>query len=121
MKKISAIVLSALSLGIASQANAAIAPSDTPAATTIDNTACAMVSVNSSFQFTASRNVGVGFACDVGGTIVAVNAGNIKGKYVYGGSSNGGSVKQCGTTAVSATNGYSVAAPAVTATSDGCS
>ncbi|MES2352963.1 MAG: hypothetical protein V4568_00970 [Pseudomonadota bacterium] len=92
-----------------------IAPLDTPAASTITNTLCGVVSTTSSFAFTPSRSVGVAYTCDA--TSVAVNAGNIKGKNAYGGSSNGGSVKVCAAT-VSTTNGYS-ATPALTG--DGCS
>ena len=122
MKKYCVVILSALSLGIAMSASAGtIAPLAAPAAATVDNTACAMVSLNSTFTFTPSANVGVAYACNVAGTIVAVNSGNTKGKYSYGGTSNGGSVKQCGTTVVNATLGYAVPAPTVTTASDGCS
>ena len=124
MKKYSVIILSALSLGIAIPASAAavvIAPAAAPTAATVNNAGCAMVSVNSTFTFVPSANVGIIYNCDVAGTIVAVNSGNTKGKYSYGGSSNGGSVKQCGTTAVSATNGYTAAIATVTTASDGCS
>ena len=124
MKKYSVVILSALSLGIAMPASAAavaIAPLPAPTAATVNNAGCAMVSVNSTFTFTPSANVGVAYNCDVAGTIVAVNTGNTKGKYSYGGSSNGGSVKQCGTTAVDPLKGYAVLAPAILVTSDGCS
>ena len=122
MKKYSVIILSALSLGIAMPASAVtIAPAAAPTAATVNNAGCAMVSVNSAFTFTPSANVGVAYNCDAAGTIVAVNSGNTKGKYSYGGSSNGGSVKQCGTTVVNATLGYAVPAPTVTTASDGCS
>lgn len=107
-----------LATSIAAQAaGGTISPSDTPTAATVSAAQCDMVSLNSSFQFTPSRNVGLAWNCNP--TSVAVNAGNIKGKFTYGGSSNGGSVKQCTTTAVSTTNGYTVAAPDVT--KDGCS
>ena len=122
MKKYSVVILSALSLGIAMSASAAvIGPVAAPVAVAVNNAGCAMVSVNSTFTFTPSANVGVAYNCDVAGTIVAVNTGNTKGKYSYGGSSNGGSVKQCGTTVVNATLGYAVPAPTVTTASDGCS
>ena len=122
MKKYSVVILSALSLGIAMSASAAvIGPVAAPVAVAVNNAGCAMVSANSAFTFTPSANVGVAYACDAAGTIVAVNSGNTKGKYTYGGSSNGGSVHQCGTTAVVPATGYSVVAPAVLVTSDGCS
>ena len=122
MRKHSAIIFSAISLAIAMPASAVtIGPLPAPVAVAVNNAGCAMVSVNSAFTFTPSANVGVAYNCDAAGTIIAVNSGNTKGKYTYGGSSNGGSVKQCGTTAVSTTNGYGVAAPAVLVTSDGCS
>ena len=127
MKKYIAIVLSALALGIANQASAAavvIAPLDIPAAAAVNNAGCTMVGAGSPFTFTPSRNVGVAYNCDTAGTVVAVNTGNTKGKYTYGGSSNGGSVTQCGgatPVAVSITTGYTIIAPAVTTTSNGCS
>ena len=122
MKKYCVVILSALSLGIAIPASAVtIAPLAAALPATVNNAGCPMVSVNSTFIFTPSANVGVAYNCDAAGTIVAVNTGNTKGKYTYGGSSNGGSVHQCGTTPVVPATGYSVPAPAVLVTSDGCS
>ena len=93
-----------------------VSPSDTPAAASITSASCDMVSQNSPFSFTASRNVGLAWNCSQTG--VAVNSGNTKGKFSYGGSSNGGSVKQC-SSSVSTTNGY--AATPGSSTGDGCS
>ena len=122
MKKYCVVILSALSLGIAIPASAVtIAPLAAAVPATVNNAGCAMVSVNSTFTITPSANVGVAYSCDAAGTIVAVNTGNTKGKYTYGGSSNGGSVHQCATTPVSTTTGYTVLVPAVLVTSDGCS
>ena len=123
MKKIATIVFAALSAGYVAQAGAVtVAPADPATATTVTSAAasCPMISASSTFVFTPSKNVGVAFTCDA--TAIAVNSGNIKGKYTYGGSSNGGSVAQCGggtPVAVNATTGYAVAAPVVTG--DGCS
>lgn len=122
MNKIATIVFAVLAGGFVAQASAAVAtkPVDPPVAQAVDSTTCAMVAATSPFQFTPSKNVGVAYNCDT--TAVAVNTGNIKGKFTYGGSSNGGSVKQCstGTTAdVDTTNGYTVAAP--DPTKNGCS
>ena len=125
MKKYCVVILSALSLGIAIPASAipavTIPPLAVPLAANVNNAGCPMVSANSAFTFVPSANVGVIYNCDAAGTIIAVNSGNTKGKYSYGGSSNGGSVKQCGTTPVSSSNGYSAAIATVTTTTDGCS
>lgn len=122
-KKAIQLGLNAVVLASALQVNAAgtIAPSAAadPTVSTIPNASCAMVGANSAFTFTASRNVGLAYDCDT--VTVVVQSGNTKGKYVYGGSSNGGSVKQCGTTSVSTSTGYA-SAPTLTATpADGCS
>lgn len=69
-------------------------------------------------SFTFSKSIGVGLAYTESTSAVVVNAGNTKGGKTFGGSSNGGSVKAC-TAAPSTSNGYTVAAPSVTA--DGCS
>ena len=116
-KKIVQLGLHSVVLATALSASAAtsISASETPGITTISNTDCAMVTTASPFAFTASRSVGLAWACDT--TAVAVNAGNTKGKFSYGGSSNGGSVKQCGSS-VSTTNGFALT-PNVTG--DGCS
>ena len=110
------IVLASGMSALNANAISVIAPLDSPVSVAVASADCNMVSTNSTFNFTPSRNVGLTWACNT--TAVAVNAGNTKGKYVYGGSSNGGSVKQCGTTTASTSTGYS-ATPAVTA--DGCS
>lgn len=117
MKKIA--LIAALLLPFAGSAVAGtLGPTNgAPTQGTIDNTACAMVSSTSSFVMTASANVGVNYVCD--SSAAAVQAGSTKGKYVYGGGTNGGSVKQCGTTAVNTSTGYSSAPSA--ATGDGCS
>ena len=125
MKKIATIVFALLSAGYITQASAAaavspIAPADPSVTGTIATAECPMVAATSTFNLTPSRNVGMTYTCSA--TAIAVNAGNKKGKYTYGGSSNGGSVTQCGGTtpvAVDPANGYTVAAP--TATLDGCS
>jgi hypothetical protein len=125
MKKIATVIFAVLSAGYVAQASAAAATSPIiaadPAVTgTISQTECNMVAATSTFTLTPSRNVGLGYTCS--NTAIAVNSGNKKGKYTYGGSSNGGSVTQCGNgtpVAVDATNGYTVAAPV--STGDGCS
>ena len=97
-----------------------IAPSGTPVAHDITNTDCAMVSSANTFAITPSANVGMAYVCD--SAAAAIQTGSTKGKYVYGGGTSGGSVKQCGGSspvAVSTTNGYA-AAPTIT-TGDGCS
>jgi hypothetical protein len=115
MKKLAFIIVS---LGLAVNVNAGtIAPSETPGANAVNNAGCAFVAATSPFNMTPSRNVGLGYTCTTTG--VAVNAGNTKGKYTYGGSTNGGSVAQCPVAVVaSTTTGYGVAAPDVT--KDGC-
>jgi hypothetical protein len=119
MKKILVIALASLSLN--AFASGTIAPVDAPvkpAAENVTTTTCTLLKVP--FFFVQSANVGVAYDCDT--TSAAINTGNVKGKYTYGASTNGGSAKQCVTTAaadVSTTNGYKVAAPAVTG--DGCS
>ena len=122
-KKAIQLGLNAVILASALQVNAAgtIPPSTTadPTASTISNGSCAMVGPNSAFSFTPSKNVGLAYNCDT--VTVVVQSGNTKGKYVYGGSSNGGSVKQCGSTSVSTTNGYASGTLTLSATADGCS
>jgi hypothetical protein len=94
-----------------------IAASDTPSATTVTaGTASLGGFTTSDFQFTPSRSVAV--KADGSTTTVAVQTGTNRGSRRFGGSSNGGSVKECG--ASEATPGTSVAAPTVTATSTGC-
>ena len=125
MKKIATIVFAVLSVGYVVHANAAartspIAPADPAVTGTVSTAECAMVTATSTFNLTPSRNVGMTYTCSP--TAIAVNSGNKKGKYTYGGSSNGGSVTQCGgatPVAVDPANGYTVAAP--NSTLDGCS
>ena len=123
MKKIATIICAVLSASYVVQASAAgtqLAPKDPAVVTQVDSTTCAMVSATSPFQFAQSKNVGVSYICDT--TAIAVNAGNTKGKFTYGGSSNGGSVHQCatGTTADVTANGYLAGMPSA-ATTNGCS
>ena len=124
MKKIATIVFAVLSAGYVAQAGAiSLNGADPSLQVTIDQAganACAMVSATSSFLFTPSKNVGVKYLCDA--TAIAVNAGNLKGKYTYGGSSNGGSVHQCSTAAAGdiGANGFNAGFPTA-ATTDGCS
>ena len=123
MKKIATIVCALLSAGYVAQASAAVvtlAPLDPAVITQVDSTTCPMVSATSPFQFAQSKNVGVAYFCDT--TAIAVNAGNTKGKFTYGGSSNGGSVHQCatGTTPDVTANGYLAGKPSA-ATTNGCS
>ena len=118
MKKIACVLFAAFSAGIASQALALggiNAPADPAVAATVSVTNCDFVALNSPFNVTPSKNVGLTWWCSP--TAVAVKAGNTKGKYVYAGTSNGGSVAQCGTTPVTAA-GYDAALTAITAT--GC-
>lgn len=115
MKKIALFVLTSALSGSVFAGN--VGPSTTGASATVDETACPMVAAGSSFEFKTSANVGVGYLCDT--TSAAVQSGSTKGKYVYGGGTSGGSVKQCGTTAVSTSTGYS-AVPS-SAGGDGCS
>ena len=124
MKKIAMLVLAMASTLGATQVFATaspIGPSGTPAAFTVTNADCAFVNAAlgvTGFQIIASREVGLAFACSP--TVVSVNAGNRKGKYTYGGSSNGGSVTQCGTTPADTTTGWTIAAPNATGTGTGC-
>jgi len=112
------VLVGAQAILVATSANAiTIAPSSAGSTATVVNGSCGMVSANSGFNFVTSANVGVAYICDP--TSVAVQAGNQKGKFVFGGGSQGGSVKQCGTTAVDTSTGYK-ATPG-SATTDGCS
>jgi hypothetical protein len=69
---------------------------------------------NSTFTFTPSRSVAMN--ANGNATDVAVSAASTKGRQSFGGSSTGGSVRQCETTSVS-----SPTPKAATAGSDGCS
>lgn len=100
----------------ASAAAVAIAASDTPTAATVASGDLGGF-VTSQFFFTPSRSVAV--KADGTATMVAVQAGTNRGSRRFGGSSNGGSVKECGTGS-EVTPGTSVASPTTTATSDGC-
>lgn len=112
MKKLALISLMSLA-GVASAGT--LAPSANGASTTVDSTSCGMV--QTAFTLKLSQNVGAAWTCDT--TAAAVQTGSTKGKYVFGGGTAGGAVKQCGTTAVSTSTGYN-AAPS-SATGDGCS
>ncbi len=125
MKKSTSLILASIAMAFSFQVNAAgvIDKSETtPAATAVANADCAFVSQNSTFKFTASKNVGLTYACNK--TNAAIQAGNTKGKYAYGGNTSGGSVTQCGTTLVTKDKGYNAALADVVDTSttfpDGC-
>jgi len=105
MKKISALALMLVAFG----ANAEpIKASETPSVNTLKNADCPMIAGTNELAFTASKSVGVAYLCS--STAAAVNAGNTRGKFVYGGgTSGGGGVVKCATddTAdVDTTNGY---------------
>jgi hypothetical protein len=117
MKKITSIALTAVAMSLSLQAYAgSIAPNElapTPQQVAPGAATCEMIA--SPVVITLSRNVGLAYSCSK--TSAAVQGGNTKGKYAYGGNTIGGSVKQCGTTLVSATNGYN-AVPAAFAYND---
>ena len=116
MKKILALTLMYAAFNMAYAAP--IGPADAPKANTIDAVACPMVDAASPLTFTASKGVGVGYNCITTGA--AVNAGNVKGKFTYGGTTSGnGGVLGCAGSKADTSVGYSVAAPDVT--KDGCS
>ncbi|MGB9150717.1 MAG: hypothetical protein WCB36_10775 [Burkholderiales bacterium] len=119
MKKILVIALSSFAMNAFAVGTIAPDPAPVkPAAENVTTATCTLLKVP--FFFVPSANVGVAYDCDT--TSAAINTGNVKGKYTYGASTNGGSAKQCVTTAtgdVSTSTGYKVAAPAVTG--DGCS
>ena len=92
-----------------------VTASDTPVAKTVSiadlngfNTA--------QFLFTPSRSVAL--KADGNATTVAVQSGTDRGSRRFGGSSNGGSVKECG--ASEATPATSLGTITVTPTSTGC-
>lgn len=73
-----------------------IAPLSTPVKCTV-KAAAEPKFIKIDFDFQPSSGIGIGYFEEAAG--VSVLAGNVKGKFVYGGSSNGGSVKQCQTAA----------------------
>ena len=119
MKKISALVLMLVAFG--ANAGTISVSETTPKSNDISTTECAMISGANVLKFTASKSVGVAYTCST--TAAAVNAGNTRGKFSYGGGTSGaGGVVKCATgdTAdVSTTNGYALT-PA-TADGNGCS
>lgn len=119
MKKISALALMLVSFG-AHALTGTITASETPSSSDIAVAQCDMISGTNVFKFTPSKSVGVAWNCST--TAAAVNAGNTRGKFTYGGgTSGGGGVVKCaaGDTAdVDTTNGHG-GAPA-TATGTGC-
>ncbi|KAB2308484.1 hypothetical protein F8A87_12350 [Betaproteobacteria bacterium SCN2] len=100
MKKIALFALMSVLSGAA--VSGTIAPTTTGDATPIDNAACPMVAT--SFTFNTSANVGASYFCST--TAGAVQTGSTKGKYVYGGTTEGGGVRACGTTEVNTSTGY---------------
>lgn len=119
MKKISALALMLVSFG-AHAATGTVTASDTPKSNDIANAQCEMISGANILKFTASKSVGVAYNCST--TASAVNAGNTRGKFSYGGGTSGaGGVVKCasGDTAdVSTANGYALTPAA--ADGNGC-
>ncbi len=117
MKKISALALMLAAFG----ANAGtIDAKETPGENIVKNADCEMIAGTNELKFTASKSVGVAYLCST--TAAAVNAGNTRGKFTYGGgTSGGGGVVKCAandTPDVDTTVGHG-GAPA-TATGNGC-
>lgn len=113
MKKIALFAMLAALSGSAISGTIAPNPSGQTATVTTGN--CAFLQTDLTMQ--VSANVGMAYICDT--TAAAVQAGSTKGKYVYGGSTNGGGVQRCGTTEVSTSTGY--ATSIASAQGDGCS
>lgn len=120
MKKIFALSLMLAAFN-AHAATGTVAASETPSSNDIANAQCDMIAGANVLKFTASKSVGVAYNCST--TAAAVNAGNTRGKFAYGGGTSGaGGVVKCasGDTAdVDTTNGYSLTPAA--ADGDGCS
>lgn len=100
MKKIALFALMSILSGAA--VSGTIAPKAGGDATKIDATACPMVATE--FTFNTSANVGASYFCST--TAAAVQTGSTKGKYIYGGTTEGGGVRACGTTEVNTSTGY---------------
>lgn len=100
MKKLALFALMSVLSGAA--VSGTIAPATAGDATSIDETACPMVAT--SFTFNTSANVGASYFCST--TAAAVQTGSTKGKYIYGGTTEGGGVRACGTTEVNTSTGY---------------
>lgn len=111
MKKIALFALMSVLSGAA--VSGTIAPSTTGSATEITSTACPMVATT--FTFNTSANVGASYFCST--TAAAVQTGSTKGKYIYGGTTEGGGVRACGTTEVNTSTGYK---DTLSATTSGC-
>jgi hypothetical protein len=101
MKKISIALVSMLMAGQAAAVDVALsaantkgtAPATNAAQTVTVTTASALFIVNP-FNFTVSAGVAIGAMQDAAN--FGVSAGAVKGRTVYTGHSNGGSVSQCG-------------------------
>ncbi len=119
MKKISALALMLAAFN-AHAVTGTVAASETPKSNDIATAQCDMISGANVLKFTASKSVGVAYNCST--TAAAVNAGNTRGKFSYGGGTSGaGGVVKCasGDTAdVSTTNGYALTPAA--ADNNGC-
>ena len=99
---------------ISSQANAATA------CTT--GTASSIVGAAGSFikdTFTPKCSVGVTVSFLQDGSAIAVKSGSSKGMHTFGGSSEGGGVRQCQSSSIATPESSAATAP--TTTNDGCS
>lgn len=100
MKKIALFALMSVLSGAA--VSGTIAPKTTGDATDITATDCPMVATT--FTFNTSANVGASYFCST--TAAAVQTGSTKGKYIYGGTTEGGGVRACGNEEVNTSTGY---------------
>lgn len=107
MKKLALFALiSVFSTAAIADTTGTIAPSGAPTAQPITSAECDMVATTSNFDFVPSAYVGIAWACTP--TAAAVQAGSQKGKFAYGGSTNGGGVMKC-TSEVDTSTGYATA------------
>lgn len=101
-------------LAAATSANAITSLGANTAGTSANITSADCSMVQTSFDLKLSQNVGAAWYCST--TAAAVNAGSTKGKFSYGGTTEGGTVSAC-TSAPDSTNGYSTTP---TGTGSGC-
>mgnify|MGYP001381388128 CR=1 FL=1 len=113
MKKIALFAMLAALSG--SAISGTIAPTTTGSQATVTTGDCSFLQTDMTMQ--VSANVGMAYICST--TAAAVQAGSIKGKYVYGGSTNGGGVQRCNNDEVSTSTGYKTTISS--ADGDGCS
>lgn len=96
MKKAAEIVVMGSMLAVSMAATAGGVTATTKAQTAVVNTGTYVLE---SFTLNVSANVGMNWD-DTDPQAVAVTSANTKGMHTFGGTSNGGSVKQCESTSV---------------------